>query len=246
MGAVDYCREFLRADRARRPASRRFFSARIIRSAKIYALTPGQFSDDGAAIQFLLHHRVSRGTALSGRNLFGYLTAYVQGAGSLALAALFAGRRGGHARSAPGRLRRPPRATWSSSPTCSPSASRISSAPTPPARGSRSRSSCPGPSPIPSPSSAARIRFASRTRTCPWAKPRDAGHQIMLTIPQIEALRRTNPQLYEALKRLAERVARPESGLEPRRPNHRRHKFRARRQRTRSRQGKLTPQNPAC
>ena len=34
----------------------------------------------------------------------------------------------------------------------------------------------------------------------------------MLTVPQIEALRRTNPQLYEALKRLAEASLGPNQG----------------------------------
>ena len=50
MGAVDDRREFLRPDRARPPASRRFSSARIIPAAKFMRLRPAQFSDDGAAI----------------------------------------------------------------------------------------------------------------------------------------------------------------------------------------------------
>ena len=34
----------------------------------------------------------------------------------------------------------------------------------------------------------------------------------MLTVPQIEALRKTNPQLYEALKRLADASLGPNQG----------------------------------
>ena len=62
-------------------------------SGKIYALTPGAFSDDGAAINsfYSTAFLAATGAALSGRNLFGYLTAYVQGSGSLALAALSPG-----------------------------------------------------------------------------------------------------------------------------------------------------------
>jgi hypothetical protein len=55
-------------------------------SGKIYALTPGQRSDDGAAINSFYTTAFLAATGISGRNLFGYLTAYVQGAGSLALA----------------------------------------------------------------------------------------------------------------------------------------------------------------
>ena len=58
-------------------------------SGKIYALTPGQYSDDGAAINSYYTTAFLAATGLSGRNLFGYLTAYVQGAGSLALTALY-------------------------------------------------------------------------------------------------------------------------------------------------------------
>ncbi len=62
-------------------------------TGKIYALTPGTFSDDGAAINsfYSTAYLAATGGALSGRNLFGYLTAYVQGSGSLALAALSPG-----------------------------------------------------------------------------------------------------------------------------------------------------------
>jgi len=60
-------------------------------SGKIYALTPGAYSDDGAAINSFYSTAFLAATGFSGRNLFGYLTAYVQGAGSLALAALSPG-----------------------------------------------------------------------------------------------------------------------------------------------------------
>ncbi|HUJ33263.1 MAG TPA: hypothetical protein VLY23_18420 [Candidatus Acidoferrum sp.] len=56
-------------------------------SGKIYALTDGQRSDDGAAINSYYTTAYLAATGLSGRNLFGYLTGYVQGAGSLGLAA---------------------------------------------------------------------------------------------------------------------------------------------------------------
>ncbi len=60
-------------------------------SGKIYALTEGQYSDDGAAINSFYTTAFLAATGLSGRNLFGYLTAYVQGAGSLALSAILPG-----------------------------------------------------------------------------------------------------------------------------------------------------------
>jgi len=60
-------------------------------SGKIYALTPGQYSDDGAAINSFYSTAFLSTTGLSGRNLFGYLTGYVQGAGSLALQAFSPG-----------------------------------------------------------------------------------------------------------------------------------------------------------
>lgn len=52
-------------------------------SGKIYQLTPGQYSDDGTAIGSSCSTAFLAATGLSGRNLFGYLTAYVQGAGTL-------------------------------------------------------------------------------------------------------------------------------------------------------------------
>jgi hypothetical protein len=62
-------------------------------SGKIYTPTVGAFSDDGAAINsfYSTAFLAATGPALSGRNLFGYLTAYVKGAGTLALAALTPG-----------------------------------------------------------------------------------------------------------------------------------------------------------
>jgi hypothetical protein len=60
-------------------------------SAKIYALTPGVYSDDGAAINSFYSTAYLAATGLSGRNLFGYLTGYVQGAGSLPLSASLPG-----------------------------------------------------------------------------------------------------------------------------------------------------------
>lgn len=60
-------------------------------SSKIYALTPGTFSDDGAAINSFYSTAYLAATGLGGRNLFGYLTAYVQGSGTLALTALSPG-----------------------------------------------------------------------------------------------------------------------------------------------------------
>ncbi len=61
-------------------------------TGKIYALAEGQYSDDGAAINSSYTTAFLAATGLlSGRNLFGYLTACVQGAGSLALSAFLPG-----------------------------------------------------------------------------------------------------------------------------------------------------------
>lgn len=60
-------------------------------SGKVYGLTPGAYSDDGAAIHSFYSTAYLAATGLSGRNLFGYLTGYVQGAGSLALSASLPG-----------------------------------------------------------------------------------------------------------------------------------------------------------
>jgi len=54
-------------------------------TTKIYGLTNGQYSDDGAAINSYYTTAYLSSTGISGRNLFGYLTGYVQGAGTLAL-----------------------------------------------------------------------------------------------------------------------------------------------------------------
>jgi len=60
-------------------------------TGKIYGLTPGAYSDDGAAINSYYTTAFLAATSSSGRNLFGYLTGYVQGAGSLALTAFYPG-----------------------------------------------------------------------------------------------------------------------------------------------------------
>ncbi|MGH9640645.1 MAG: hypothetical protein ACRD3Y_11320, partial [Bryobacteraceae bacterium] len=60
-------------------------------SGKVYGLTPGAYSDDGAAINSFYSTAYLAATGQSGRNLFGYLTGYVQGAGSLALSASLPG-----------------------------------------------------------------------------------------------------------------------------------------------------------
>ncbi|MFZ3380145.1 MAG: hypothetical protein WA211_21095 [Candidatus Acidiferrales bacterium] len=60
-------------------------------SGKIYSPVEGQYSDDGAAINSFYSTAFLAATGLSGRNLFGYLTGYVQGAGSLALSAISPG-----------------------------------------------------------------------------------------------------------------------------------------------------------
>ena len=62
-------------------------------TGKIYAPAAGAFTDDGAAINSFYSTAFLAATAgaLSGRNLFGYLTAYVQGAGTLALSAITPG-----------------------------------------------------------------------------------------------------------------------------------------------------------
>jgi hypothetical protein len=60
-------------------------------SGKVYGLTRGQFSDDGTAINSFYSTAFLAATGPSGRNLFGYLTGYVQGAGSLALSSLSPG-----------------------------------------------------------------------------------------------------------------------------------------------------------
>jgi hypothetical protein len=60
-------------------------------NGKIYALTAGQYSDDGAAINSYYTTAFLSRTGVTGRNLFGYLTGYVAGSGPLALTAFTPG-----------------------------------------------------------------------------------------------------------------------------------------------------------
>ena len=60
-------------------------------SGKVYAYTIGTHADDGAAINSFYSTAFLAATGLSGRNLFGYLTAYVKGSGTLALSAIAPG-----------------------------------------------------------------------------------------------------------------------------------------------------------
>jgi len=60
-------------------------------SGKVYQLTEGQFSDDGAAIHSYYTTAFLSSTGISGRNLFGYLTGYVQGSGTAVLTAFSPG-----------------------------------------------------------------------------------------------------------------------------------------------------------
>ncbi|MGC2402049.1 MAG: hypothetical protein WA510_19790, partial [Acidobacteriaceae bacterium] len=60
-------------------------------TGKIYALTPGAYSDDGSAINSYYTTAFLSVAGLSGRNLFGYLTGYVRGSGSLAVSAFYPG-----------------------------------------------------------------------------------------------------------------------------------------------------------
>ena len=60
-------------------------------NGKIYQLTEGQFSDDGAAINSFYSTAFLSQTGATGRNLFGYLTAYAQGAGTLNISAFTPG-----------------------------------------------------------------------------------------------------------------------------------------------------------
>ena len=67
------------------------FMGSNISTGKIYSLTSGQYSDDGAPINSYYTTAFLAATGLSGRNLFGYLTAYVQGSGTLSLDAISPG-----------------------------------------------------------------------------------------------------------------------------------------------------------
>jgi hypothetical protein len=60
-------------------------------SGKILGLTPGTFTDDGAAITALYTTAFLTRMPLSGRNLVGYATASVQGSGALRLTAVLPG-----------------------------------------------------------------------------------------------------------------------------------------------------------
>jgi hypothetical protein len=51
-------------------------------NGKIYSLTKGQYSDDGAAINGYYTTAFLNRTGATGRNLFGYLTGFVQGSGA--------------------------------------------------------------------------------------------------------------------------------------------------------------------
>ncbi len=63
-------------------------------TGKIYQLEAGQYSDDGAAINSFFTTAFLSATGLSGRNLFGYLTGYVQGAGTLTVSSYLPGDTG--------------------------------------------------------------------------------------------------------------------------------------------------------
>lgn len=59
------------------------FLGNNVGNSKIYQLTEGQFSDDGAAINSYYTTAFLSRTGATGRDLFGYLTAYAQGSGTL-------------------------------------------------------------------------------------------------------------------------------------------------------------------
>jgi hypothetical protein len=67
------------------------FAGNNAANGKIYALTKGQFSDDGAAINSYYKTAFLSRTGATGRNLFGYLTGFVQGSGALAINAFTPG-----------------------------------------------------------------------------------------------------------------------------------------------------------
>lgn len=60
-------------------------------TGKVYQLTSGQYSDDGVAINSFCTTAFLAATGLSGRNLFGYLTAYVLGSGELTVSSYLPG-----------------------------------------------------------------------------------------------------------------------------------------------------------
>jgi len=60
-----------------------FFLGNNSGNGKIYQITEGQYSDDGAAINSYYTTAFLSRTGATGRNLFGYLTTYAQGSGTL-------------------------------------------------------------------------------------------------------------------------------------------------------------------
>src|SRR5579875_812127 len=68
-----------------------FFLGNNSANGKIYQLTEGQFSDDGAAINSYYTTAFLSRTGATGRDLFGYLTLYAQGAGTLSVSAFTPG-----------------------------------------------------------------------------------------------------------------------------------------------------------
>lgn len=60
-----------------------FFLGNNASNGKIYQLTEGQYSDDGVAINSYYTTAFLSQTGATGRNLFGYLTTYAQGTGTL-------------------------------------------------------------------------------------------------------------------------------------------------------------------
>jgi hypothetical protein len=68
-----------------------FLLGNNVANGKIYQLTEGQYSDDGVAINSFYSTAFLSPTGATGRNLFGYLTTYVQGAGTLNMSAFTPG-----------------------------------------------------------------------------------------------------------------------------------------------------------
>ncbi|HEV2305984.1 MAG TPA: hypothetical protein VGR93_10725 [Candidatus Acidoferrales bacterium] len=68
-----------------------FFLGNNSANGKIYQLTEGQFSDDGAAVNSYYTTAFLSRTGATGRDLFGYLTLYAQGAGVLNVSAFTPG-----------------------------------------------------------------------------------------------------------------------------------------------------------
>lgn len=68
-----------------------FFLGNNAANGKVYQLTEGEFSDDGAAINSYYSTAFLSRTGATGRDLFGYLTLYAQGEGSLNVNAFMPG-----------------------------------------------------------------------------------------------------------------------------------------------------------